>query len=413
MSSVPSFNQVESSIYVLSTLSDTGLNDYWAGYFSSADAALGTNASTAAVWEDIGGYYLFLDKMPSDWTKFKADLLALRPALGPAKTLRCLWISRVDEPATQWKFNMAYAGATTTAEQTSWQLMRALSFNTGFFQLSLKGLTSITYIPDEDGGGLGFAAGTFSGPEGGYGFSSMQLLFSGTSLGAFKGLLQVPEVSNASETSVWTALNIGLQYAAAPMAYIDQDLPKEEVSLQMPYVGATRMLFMPVFTGQSGTISFELLYDPLLPLVPTRTALGLFPAEENTTLSFDSYLRTTRGYPLQLTALPQNGIIPNARFVLGYSPLEGDQPASGYRYHFSPDGAFQINVKNPSGATSAIADQLLMGLSALEYLEFADENYMLVFEGYMPAFVPAVSSTEILAPDVSKSTSACRGNLLL
>lgn len=409
MSSVPSFNQVDSSIYVLSTLADTGLDDYWAGYFSSADAALGTNASTAAVWDDIGGFYLFLDKTPSDWTKFKADLLTLRPALGPANTLRCLWISRVDQPSTHWKFNMAYANATVTAGVTSWQLMRALSFNTGFFLLSLRGLTSITYIPDEDGGGLSFAAGTFSGPEGGYGFSAIRIFFSGSALGAFKGMLQIPAPSNEQETSIWAALNIGLQYAAAPMAYVDQDLPEEEISLQMPYVGATRILFMPVFTGQSGLISFELLYDPLLPLVPTRTALSLFPAEGNLTLSFDSYLRTTKGYPLQLTALPENGVIPNARFVLGYCPVEGDQPGSGYRYHFSPDGAFRINVQIPAGTTSSADDQLLMGLSGLEYLEFGNESYMLVFEGYMPAFVPAVSSTETLAPDVSKALLPAAG----
>ena len=107
MSAVPVFNQVNSSVYVLSTLADTGLVNYWAGYFAYPPGSLGTSASTSTVWQNIGGFYLFLDQIPSDWTKFAADLTALRPNLGPPDIVRCVWISNAGQSYLQWQITVA------------------------------------------------------------------------------------------------------------------------------------------------------------------------------------------------------------------------------------------------------------------------------------------------------------------
>ncbi|CAN5747265.1 hypothetical protein BH11BAC7_BH11BAC7_11510 [soil metagenome] len=399
MSPIPVFNQINSTrVYGLSTLADTGMPDYWLCYFASASANFGTNASTTLVWQDIGGCYLFLDKTPPDWAKFASDLAALLPNLGPANTVRFLWITNADKSYTQWQLSKGSASATGSSSTIAWTLIRPISFVLGTYQLSIEGASTLNYIADGDGGGIGFSAGGIFNT---YSFPLAQIGFSGSTLGAITGVVAVP-----AQGDMLSTLTIGMQYAAAPGALILDDivLPLEdEVDLSLDLAAATNILFMPVFTDITAAVNLSMRFDSLNPTVSSRTAFSLFPPGGNPGLTLGTYMRTTIGYPVQLTPMAATGVLPDAQFVFGYCPGEDTYSTSGYRYHLSPDGAFQMSVQNPSGGIAAAPNQLLLGLSGLEYMNLTGTNYMIVFGGNNPAFIPAIPSSQTQAPDIANA----------
>ncbi|WP_343745114.1 hypothetical protein [Chitinophaga sp.] len=401
--SAPVFNQVGSLLlYELSTLPVGNAPAYWAGYFATASSNLGANAGTTAVWQDIsGGFYLFLDKKPADFALFVQELEALRPSLGPPNVVRFVWIMNADQPSLRWQTTSGLAEYTSSGTDITWTLTRAVSFLFGAYQLTIAGLSALTYIDDTRGGGIQFTAGgSLDGPEGGYAFGPVAMSFTGPALGAFNSEMNILRPSNPDFAGVWNALNIGLLYGAAPAA--ETDLPEDNY---------TQMVFMPVFDRQKDTLNLGLLFDPLYLQEPTRTALSLFPPSGNPSLILDSYLRTTRGYTIQLTPLTGSGAIPDARFVVGACPVQTGSPDAGLRYHFSPDGAFQVTVKPPANAAATasatvVTDQLLLGLSGLEYANLGSSTYMIAFEGGKPAYIPPPGKDKNVAPDVSEALTA-------
>jgi hypothetical protein len=406
--SIPVFNQVDSTLaYALSTLAETGLNGYWAGYFAGPSSNLGATASTTAVWEDTGGFYLFLDKTPIDWKVFADELSALRPGFDPQNNARCVWIANVDQPPMQWKITVLNASFSGSGSSIIWTQVRACNFIFGSYLYSLNGMSVLAYIDDSNGGGIGFSGGgSFSGPAGGYDFPSAQISFSGTALGAFNGTMPVP-AADPGQTDLWTALNIGLQYAAAPAPVPDSTDADSNISVyqaDLSYSDATKILFMPVFAGQETAISLGISFDPFNLLIATRTAFGLFPPGGSQLPALDSYLRTTRGYEIQLKPLTGTGQIPSARFVFGSCPVSGSGDFGGTSYHLCPDGAFQINIVNPEDSEEevVVSNFVMLGLSGLEYANLGGTDYMAVFQGSQPAFIPAADPSG-KAPDISQA----------
>lgn len=397
--STPVFNQVGSLLlYELSTLPIANAPDYWAGYFATASSNFGASAGTAAVWQDVsGGFYLFLDKKPADFALFVKALEELRPSLGPPNMVRFVWISNADKSYLKWQTTVGLAAFGGSAPNTTWTLKRSIAFIFGAYQLTIAGLNTLTYIADTNGGGIQFTTGgNLGGPEGGYAFPSATMSFTGPALGAFNGEMNIQRPQDPGFAGVWSALNIGLLYGAAPA---ETDLTDNNY---------TQMVFMPVFDRQKDTLNLGLLLDPLYLQEPTRTALSLFPPGGNPSIILDSYLRTTRGYTIQLTPLAGSGAIPDARFVLGACPIQNASPDAGLRYHFSPDGAFRITVKPPDNLTAAnsntaVTDQLLLGLSGLEYANLGNSSYMIAFEGGKPAYIPPPNKNKNVAPDVSEA----------
>ena len=99
--SVPVFEHVTAGLYRLSTLAESGLEHYWAGYLASPGSDLGASASLAQTWADQGGAYLFCANAPADPATFVADLRALWPRLSPKGWLRLLWIANPADSASQ------------------------------------------------------------------------------------------------------------------------------------------------------------------------------------------------------------------------------------------------------------------------------------------------------------------------
>ena len=112
MAIILNFTKVSAQVYSLSTVDDAPVTDYWAGYFTVPDADLGTPLSTSDVWNNVGGFYLFLGTEVESWDIFTEKLNALRPKIGPSNELRALWIENPKEPASQWQMIpiMAQAG---------------------------------------------------------------------------------------------------------------------------------------------------------------------------------------------------------------------------------------------------------------------------------------------------------------
>jgi hypothetical protein len=408
---IPVFTQVDSTLaYALSTLAETELDGYWAGYFAGSSSNLGASASTTTVWQDTGGFYLFLDKTPADWTVFANDLSALRSDFDPQNNARCVWIGNADQLSLHWNITALNASFSGSGSSIVWTQVRACAFVFGAYIYSLKGLSILSYIADSNGGGIGFSGGGgFSGPAGGYDFPSAQISFSGPALGAFNGTMPVPAPADPEQTDLWTALNIGLQYAAAPVPIpvsTAANLKDSVYQADLSDAGATRILFMPVFARQTTALSLGILFDPFNLLAAARTVLSLFPSGESPSPpALDSYMRTTRGYEIQLRPLAASGQIPPAQFVFGSCPVAGSDSAEGSSYHLCPDGAFQINIQNPKSLSeeAVVSNLVLMGLSGLEYVNLEGADYMVVFQGSQPAFIPAVDPSGNIAPDISQA----------
>ena len=383
MSAVPVFQQQSvPSLYALSTTGDAAVAGLFAGYRASPGSALGTSASTRAVWEDVGGYYLFLGAAPPDLAAFTAALDDLRPNLGPPSLLRALWVENPADPARDWRLQSLLARAQGSGASISWTMPRAVLFGLGTYGLLVNGAAAITYLPDSSGGGIAFAGGgAFSGPAGGAQLTSgsLALPFSGARTASFTATLTVTATASPEAANAWEMFRVGTQYAAPPDPASGSVL-------------SNGLLFQPMFAAQGSDLGFGLSFDPLNPLVAARTALDLAPGGVLNTDPHDTFLRTTLGYGATLTAVAAQGGLPVSRFAFGSAPAVVGSPAGAGVYHLSPDGAFALTVVPPANAPAVRPpDQLLMGLSGLEYVQLPSAgpgDYRVVFRAGQPGYAP-------------------------
>ena len=224
--------------------------------------------------------------------------------------------------------------------------------------------------------------------------------------------MAIPVPDNTDTNDLWDRLNIGLQYASEPRdpTTLLEDTQQEGFDPALDYIGAVKMLYMPVFNGQTEALDLEIIFDPLNPMISTRTALSLFPSDGSTpSANFDSHLRTTRGYPVKLEPLAAVGVLPNAQFVFGSAPVRPNTSNTEFRYHLCPDGAFKMAVQIPESTeerTTNVIDsyQLLLGLSGIEYVTLGGaDTDMIVYEGGNPAYIPVVNADSGQAPNVTEA----------
>jgi hypothetical protein len=390
--------QGDTRLFALSTSGAAGTPGFWAGYCAAIGSPLSGALSTTTVWQDVGGTYLFLGQTPADWTAFLADFDALRPNLGPPGQLRLLWIENAAARGVQWRLTAMQAQSQGSGATISWRTIRATGFRLGHYGVEVAGQGALSQIADGAGGGIAFAgSGSFLGPNGGAAFTpaSLAIPFDGPTVASLTASLIAPPIAEGGDGTLWQSFAIGLRYAAPP-APLDETPTPAQIAGQ----GATRLLFQPVFDGQPTEIAAALAFDPVNPLVGARTHLSLAPTIAAGAVALPSFLRTTLGYPIELTPLAAAGAQPDARFVLGAAPVQGSDPDSGLIYHLSPDGAFQLTVK-PIPGGSAGPYQLLAGLSGLEYVEISTDGHQVAFAGGRPAFaVPATDGVGV-APTVA------------
>ena len=393
--STPSFSkQAGTNLYRLSTLSEAGVNGYWAGYYDRS-GSLGDTVSTTDVWRSTDGFYLFLKATPDSWSDFQSTLLKLLQSLDPMGYMRCLWLDNSSDTYFSWRAQKMDAQASGSGSAISWSVLRSFSFTNGNYQVILPGDSTLTYIEDSKGGGFQFSGkGQFNGPAGGFELTPGALSFTGGLLGSITGELSVSAEDPGTET-FWSALKVGLQYAIEP------EPPKEDPELKAAedkpkYTGNVDLIYMPVFVDQPQAFKPTVAFDPLNVLIADRTNIGLYSQSGSAPGSFNTYLRTTRGYSVTLEPQTANGALPSARLVFGQSPQNLSQPGV-LTYHLSPEGAFKTKVNLPATKSpekpedfAALASyQLMLGLSGLEYVALGGVNEdFLVFKGGCPAYMP-------------------------
>jgi hypothetical protein len=400
LSGAPVFQQQGATrLFALSTSAAAGAPGFWAGYCAAIGSPLSGTLSTTTVWQDVGGAYLVLGQTPADWSVFLADYDALRPSLGPPGQLRLLWIENAAMPGVQWRLTALQAQSQGVGSAIAWRTVRATGFRLGRYGVDVAGQGTMTQIADSAGGGIAFAGGgAFYGPNGAAAFTAASLAvpFDGAAVASLTATFTAPAAQ--ADATIWQSFGVGLRYAAPPLPLGETPTPG-----QIADQGATRQLFQPVFDGQSVAITAALAFDPVNPLLGARTHLSLAPAIKAGAPALPSFLRTTLGYPIDLTPLAAAGVQPDARFVFGAAPAQGDDPESGVIYHLSPDGAFKITVKPLHGGAGPW--QLLAGLSGLESIEISTSSHQIAFAGSCPAFAVPANDGVGVAPTIADALS--------
>ncbi len=119
----------------------------------------------------------------------------------------------------------------------------------------------------------------------------------------------------------------------------------------------------PFLRSAGDPIPLALALDPLHPLDPSRTQLGLVPARHTSGPELASCYTTTNGATVMLTPLAE----PPAKLVLAVRALSN--PAAPLDpYYLVPSGAFAIRIVDRHGRELEGAQRLMCGVSGIEYV---------------------------------------------
>jgi hypothetical protein len=378
--------------------SGSAFNLYWlsggnrtAGFRPSNAVSFGATATLTQSWTDGMGLWFWLDAAPADDATFAAALTAYMTLLPPARGPRAIWISGADTAIGGWRSNtlsMARSSETT-------RVVSGTIFATGSIRTSLSAGNTVTvgeYAHAFDGWGFalqGTPGLVFATPDGLANADAGQSAFGygDGQVGCVLWNLDL-EPANGSEPS-------GLSQLGASLRFFGPDLVDP---------GAVRALQVEALR-QTTALTLYCSLDPLAPLDPARTRLGLAP--RNATVrevpQFDTGYVTARGYGVTLS--PRNVASPTPPgFVFATQPLatgELDGPPEDVPslYYLTPDGDFDLSVVNPEGHLvvaagllgddAAPAERLLCGTTGLDYVGLSATTGMtLCFRAGNAAYAP-------------------------
>lgn len=372
--SVPVFEQVTAGLYRLSTLAESGLDGYWAGYLASPGSDLGGSASLAQTWADQGGAYLFLGGVPADPAALVADLRALWPRLSPKGWLRLLWIANPADSPSQWQTQGIDALPATAGDPAGdWRVVRDMRFSLGQYAVAVNGATHLSAASD----GLLFAATglAFAAPGGTYAPAQdlCRLPLAGAQLGCLS--FDIRAVNGASEADDMQRLGVMLRYAQA-----DADSPVGEVSI----------IDMPLFRQLDATpFDLALAFDPLNPCLPQRSALQ-FPVGSGAAPTLAFAQRSNTGHATQATPRAGSGELPGARLSFGRTPLFDavDSASANLTWHLAPDGLFDLGTPEQARSSDGTS-RLILGVSGTETVVLPQGSASLVlFQANGAAYLP-------------------------
>ena len=381
----PVFEQVGSyRLYALSTREQAAAAGYWAGYLPGSTASLPPTASLDEVWQDTGGVYLFCSADPTgDPEAFLAGLARVLSA-----GVRFLWIAGPTAPPETWTTFRLAAQAQGSGPGVSWRVSRQARFPLGAYSVEIDQGTVLTRSdPAVRGAGVDVGAEGFALVTPGAVYSAdggaAWLPLAGPGLGGWGADLAL-RAGESSEPDGFARLGVQLRYAM-----VDPDDPDR---------ASVRIVPMPILrqgrVELTGTVSF----DPLHPLLPARTSISLLPPAgdggDRASAAgpvLDCGLRTTLGYPVQLTPVHGQAPLWPARFVFCYSPVYVD-PSDGYRdYYLAPDGTFALTSPPQPGDNPD--RRLLLGVSGGEYAQLPDDGSATVlFQAGKSAFSAAAGA---------------------
>ena len=378
--SVPVFEQVTAGLYRLSTLAESGLEAYWAGYLASTDDAFGASASLAQTWADLGGAYLFLGSAPTDPAAFVADLRALWPRLSTKGWLRLLWIANPADSVNQWRTQGIDAlPASADNPAGAWRVVRNARFALGQYAVAIDGASHLNASSDSilfDGTHLAFSA-----PGGVYASAQSQcpLPLSGKQLGCLTFSITAGNGNNADGDDM-QRLGVMLRYSEA----------NADSS-----VGEVDIIDMPLFRQLDATpFTLLLAFDPLNPELPQRTALSFDTTASAPTLEFAQ--RSNTGHVNQTTPRAASGGLPGGRLSLGRTPLfDAVDPASASLvWHLAPDGLFDLDTPQQAQANNG-SSRMILGVSGTETVVMPQGSHsVLLFQANGAAYLPPTAESQ-------------------
>jgi len=371
--SVPVFEQVTAGLYRLSTLAESGLESYWAGYLASPGSDLGASASLAQTWADTGGAYLFLGSAPSDPAAFVADLRALWSRLSPKGWLRLLWITNPTDSASQWQ-TQGIDALPVGAPSGNWRVVRDMRFALGQYAVAVKGGSDLQAGSDSllfDTAGMSFfASGGVYAATG----AQCPLPLTGTQLGCL--------------TFAISASN-GLDADADDMQRLGVMLRYGEADAESP-VGEVNLIDMPLFRQLDATpFDLALSFDPLNPCLPQRSAL-VFATAQGAAPTLEYAQRSNTGHATQVTPRAGSGDLPGARLSFGRTPLfdAADVASANLVWHLAPDGLFDFSTPQQARGSDGNS-RVILGVSGTETVVLPqDSPSLLLFQANGAAYLP-------------------------
>ncbi|MBL8297658.1 MAG: hypothetical protein JNN30_04840 [Rhodanobacteraceae bacterium] len=385
-------------LYASSAAAESGVAGYWAGYYASATAAFGAQASLAQTWADAGGVYLFCATTPADFAAFETALARLLPKLSPRGYLRFLWIADPNVAAAAWQVSPLDAAASGSGTTLIWTTARQAMFVLGGYSvyvqpgivLTLRNAEASGYGADIGSGGLHFSAPGYAAVA-----SAAWLPMAGNAIGSLRGSLALP----AGAGDGLAGLGVMLRYATP--------LPGSPT-------GEIVALSMPVLAQGGQALQLALRYDPLQPLLPARSRLSFFDGDLVNDARLPGYFVTTLGYSTELLPRPGEGVLSAAGLAFCRTPLFVTETSGEayYDYYLTPDGRYELATLTPGTVRSHLlaqtagtaADRLMLGLNATEYVALPEgANAQMLFGAGHAAFVPARVAGQ--APDVAQALS--------
>ena len=313
----------------------------------------GQTVSLTDSWQHYPGTYLFAPAATVLDDLLAAQLTAFRAG----RPLRMVWVTDPQQPVARWQASwLASDGATVTALG---------SLDLGSITLWVGAGCPI----GPDGNGDDLVVGQRAGDPGsiswttGYGVESfvasgpLTLPFSATGAGcAVAGLT----LDNSSAPSDLDRLDAGLRIFGTDAA--TPQLPDRLASWRYP-------VFQSVQSGLAARLPVTLSLHPLRPLDPNLTYLLLVPPGVEDVPQLASCYVTTNGLGVRLAPLTPNGAPALAgKLVLAVRALSNG-PSARDPYYFVPSGAFAVTVVDRDGDPVSGTQQLMCGISGIEYVE--------------------------------------------
>ncbi|MGV8894030.1 MAG: hypothetical protein ACOH2K_14015 [Burkholderiaceae bacterium] len=376
----PSYSQVSpASLLYASSAPPAGSG--WCGYWASKTNTLGTTATLAQTWADVGGIYLILESLPVDFSALESQLAILLPRLSPTGLARIVWIANGDETPSYWRTQLFNATA-DVGGSLKWSIATPMSFTLGDYTLSLAAGYTFSLQTDDTGYGFLLPAACCTFYSQGVPLNAtgvVRIALAGTGTGAIVSRLALKK----QDPDPMTQLGVMLRYACVDAAAAaDPTVDDDNLALY---------LSMPVLRIASGTALTDLYLDPSSPCDVTRSYLDLVPPNITAT-QFLSPFVTTVGYSIFLTPLAGVHGLQSGRLGFCKSPLFASEvDNAGYEvYHLAPDGTFVIEVDVPiqvqkrrralqdSGA-GAEQDAWMFGLSGAEYANLPASGNAIAF----------------------------------
>lgn len=301
----------------------------------------------AQAWgADPGNAFLFLPGGTSPDAALAAAAEAFLAARGAGA--RFAWVENPADPVWQWRGpSISFAGGVTSGASLLALRTDGLWVGAGCTAATTAAGDAIALTPPA--GSTAVTLGLQSGASSVAGSDApLAIRFDALAAGCATTALTLRGGGDL------TALDAGLRVFVT-----DDDLP------QLPDRLAS--LRFPVFGAGQPPLPVTLSADPLRPLDPGRTFLGLVPDGAPVGPALPSCFVTANGLRTTLTPLARTGA-PAAKLVGAVRALSAPSAAVD-PLSFVPSGPFALTVLAPDGRPASGPQQLLCGLSGIETIE--------------------------------------------